>query len=483
MKHIFFCLVFLITGIQVNATSSYPPNFIGEPLTTRVSWYAMNFDYLIINSPFEGEYYCVVTDSNMITGIVHFSDTLLVTGKGKISTRISGLTPETEYWSIVYFFQGDSIIAEDLGMNKTKPIPPQPNYFVMEEGYVGISDLLVKISSEYPVLVYAVYGFHDDFNQETERILHLGGLDTIILPLTTPVVGEYEYLVIFEFSDSISTSPGVLTHFGVLKILEEPDPEPTPAPDVNISHVEADCGTISFHVQVTPVVNDTASMKIYLSSNQLDWYTVDSVKGISRNSAFDGKVMGLSADTEFFIRVIGISKDGIADTTEKSVMMPAGEKPTLNIVPKITNETAEFNFAGFMGCDGGFLELSVQGPSNFDTTIFVGAQSYEGKISLELESGDYFWEACVENQHEVCKTGNFSIQSPVTNIFEQQKELVRNAISPSAQTLINDTLGRQIGSVLWGDIKNSEQNPLNLIGAYILFVPSSDYSEKRIFTK
>lgn len=483
MKNIFFCLVFLITGIQVQATSSYPPNFVGEPLAIRTSWYSMNLDYLIINSPFENEYYCVVTDSNTTTGTVHFSDTLLVTGKGKISTRISGLTPETEYWSIVYFFQGDSIIAEDLGMNKTKPIPPQPNYFVMEEGYVGISDLLVKISSEYPVLVYAVYGFHDDFNQETERILHLGGLDTIILPLTTPVVGEYEYLVIFEFSDSISTSPGVLTHFGVLKILEEPDPEPTPAPDVSISRVETDCGTVSFHVQVMPVANDTASIKIYLSSNQLDWYIVDSAQGIYQNSAFDGKVMGLSADTEFFIRVVAISKDGVADTTEKSVMMPAGEKPTLNIVPRVINEIAEFNFAGFMGCDGGFVKIVVQGPLNFDTTIFVGAQSYTGTVSLELSAGDYFWEACAENQHEVCKSGNFSIQSPVTSVIEQQKELVRNSISPSAQTLINDTLGRQIGSVLWGDIKYQQQNPLGLIGVYILFVPSVNYSEKRVFVK
>lgn len=478
MRKIIFLLAVLMTGLQVNATSMQPV-YIGEPMSSA-TWYSFRHNYLIINPPFDGQFQYCTKDSNAVTGQVHTSDTVTVSGKGMVSVRVSGLAPETNYMTTGFFIQDDSVITETFGVNKTYPVPSTPNYFVREEAYLGISDLAIEISSSYPVLVYALYG--ENYSVETIQKIHAGGVDTVILPMVTPSYGEYPYVVILQYSDSTQGGSGIATHHGVLKVIQ---PEPIGAPEIKISNEKADCGELSFTTQVTPKSGDTASVWMYMALQQDEiWYLIDSTIGINRKvSLFTKTAPGLSADTEYLIKVVGISKDGVRAEKISSVRMPEGWKPTLNVTPKIVQKTVEFNTAGFMGCDGGFFRLVLSGPTSVDTSVFTGAQSYEGAIKLNVTVGSYFWEACVENQYgQVCKTGEFEIQGTVTSISEAELDL-RETILPSAQVFIYDTLGRQVGQTLWGDVKFDSQNPLLLFGTYVLIVPSVNYSEPRVFTR
>ncbi len=473
-------LVGVLFGTQAQG-SSMRAGIIGEPLVPTVTWYSIDHHYLLINPPFnrDEESLFFVKDSNRVTGEVFYSDTTTVLEQGKISVRISGLSPDTGYDTYCFFMNGDSVITEFLGMNKTYPLPPHPKFWVGEEAYKEISDLLVVIDAKYPVKVSAFYG--DDYEFRTEEYLRSADSfkDTLVIPIVTPSYGEYPYVLIYEWSDSVHQNE-ISTHYGVLKVLK---PEPVAAPVLSFTKVESDCGEISFCTRIAPVLGDTASVLMYVSDDDLSYTAVDSASGIySLLTAFTF-IDRLDADKKFFIRAIATSKDGLQSEISGSVWTPEGNVPTLNITPRLSNLHAEFNFAGYGGCSQSMVTISVEGEVTLnDTVIFVEPAGYNGTVDFLLEPGDYTWSSCVSNIYgKTCREGSFKINGLPTNMSLFQTQQLRSSIPNNSLTVVYDTMGRVTGNVTWGEIKNPKDNPLILNGMYIITVPDIGFSEKRFF--
>jgi hypothetical protein len=366
-------------------------------------------------------------------------------------------------------------------MNKTYPLPPRPKFWVGEEAYLGISDILVVIDAKYPVKVYALYG--DNYQLKTEEFLQEANAykDTLLIPIVTQSYGEYPYVLIYQYSDS-TNGDEYNTHYGVLKVIK---PEPISAPALSFTKVESDCGEVSFCTRIAPVLGDTAHVVMYVSDDDLSYTAVDSASGIySLLTAFTF-IDGLDADKKFFIRAIATSKDGLQSEVTGSVWTPEGDLPTLNITPKLSNLHAEFNFAGFAGCSQSEITIKVKCSAfRADTVINTGSASYTGMIDFLLEPDDYTWSACVSNIYgETCREGSFKINGLATNMSLFQTQQLRSSIPNNSLTVVYDTMGRVTGNVTWGEIKNPKDNPLILNGMYIITVPDIGFSEKRFFTR
>lgn len=469
----------LFLGAQTQATS-VRLDVIGEPLVPTITWYSIDHHYLVINPPFNGdESLFFVKDSNPKTGEVFYSDTALVSKQGKVSVRVSGLSPDTGYDSYCFFRNGDSTITESWGMNKTYPLPPRPKFWVGEEAYLGISDILVVIDAKYPVKVYALYG--DNYQLKTEEFLQEANAykDTLLIPIVTQSYGEYPYVLIYQYSDS-TNGDEYNTHDGLLKVIK---PEPIAAPALSFTKVESDCGEVSFCTRIAPVLGDTAHVVMYVSDDDLSYIAVDSASGIySLLTAFTF-IDGLDANKKFFIRAIATSKDGLQSEVTGSVWTPEGDLPTLNITPRLSNLHAEFNFAGYGGCSQSMVTISVEGEVTLnDTVIFVEPAGYNGTVDFLLEPGDYTWSSCVSNIYgKTCREGSFKINGLPTNMSLFQTQQLRSSIPNNSLTVVYDTMGRVTGNVTWGEIKNPKDNPLILNGMYIITVPDIGFSEKRFF--
>lgn len=470
-----FALILLITGVQAQA------KIWGTAFPIAGNWYSATLPIFITKVNYtenEGKYFSIITAVSVADGSILAGDSVSFSGTGLKVNSISGLQPDTEYQIFHLFWQsGDTMWQFGGEVFKTHPLPPKPTISITEEPFIGISDLMIKIQSVYPVKFKIFYD--ENYSAETEEFFHPGGIDSITVPLVTRTAKKYPYCVFLEYSDSVS----VFLDSVICDELIVKAPDPTPAPALSFSSVKADCGEISFVTRISPQSGDTAKVFISISDDGVTYHAVDSASGLHTVISVLTEIQGMPADTKIYLKAVGTSKDGVKSEVVTSVQTPEGESPTLNITPRFSHNHAEFNFAGFMGCASGFLKIEIRGATTIDTTFFVGATQYSGGINFILNPGNHDWEACVANQYdEVCRWGSFSVSVP-TDVHTNQLESIRKSIPVSTQTFIFDTAGRQIGNVLWGDVKFSHQNPLLLNGLYIVTVPSSGFSEKRTFMR
>ncbi len=464
MKHIFFlaCYFFGI-GIQANAQVS------AVQLPVTKNWHSASFPVFVTNSG-SGDYQSQVAVTPIGDTVGISGEVKTFSGTGLKTNSVTGLKPGTEY-GYKHVFTKDTFQTVFTGSFKTDQLPPKPIIKITEEPFIGISDLLIIINSSYPVRVWGLY----DGDTETETYLHNSGLDTIVVPLVTPTVRKYPYCIIFQYSDSVSADQDTVICDEIIVTT----PDPRPAPELSIESQSADCGTIEVITRIRPVVGDTAMVSVLISSDQVNYFLIDSAKGLYWPITIVTKFPGLEGGTKYYLKIVGTSKDGVMKEIKTTLAMPAGESPTIAITPKVVVRLVEFNFAGWAGCSGSMLTISVSGSTAIDTAVFVGSDQYVGTVDFFLNPGNYSWRAVIKNRYgEQVRSGNFIVSDTATSIQTQE---VRK-IPPNAFVVVIDTGGRQIGSTTWSEISD-QKNPLLLQGFYLILVPNENYVEKRIFVR
>lgn len=464
MKNIFLSLILVTFGISVNA------QFSGAQLPVNKNWYSAKFS-VAVTTPFPEEYQSQVVvipvgDSVPISGeIKTFS------GIGLKANSISGLEPSTEY-SYEHTFSKDTLRRVFAGSFKTDPLPPRPTITIVEEPFQGISDLLIIIESSYPV---RVWGFYDG-DTETETYLHQGGLDTVIMPLVTPVARKYPYCVVFSWSDSVGTDQDSVICDEILVTV----PPKMPAPDITFQGKNADCGEIEITTRIYPISGDTSAIRLYISDDQVNYFLVDSAVGLYWPITIVTRIPGLDGGRKYYVKAIGVSKDSLSKEISTNITMPDGESPTIAITPKVIQRLVEFNYAGWGGCSGSTLELRITGNSEtIDTVLFLGADQYVGAVDFFLNPGNYSWRAAIENRYgQQTRSGNFIVSDTATvlNLYEVEK------IPPNTSVWVLDTSGRTVAETVWSEVYPNK-NPFRLEGLYLLLIPNSNYVEKRLFLR
>jgi hypothetical protein len=435
----------------------------GTNQTPIPTWNSVNLNYFVVGlppAPYTLRAIAIATGDS----IVHVSNTLNDSTIGRKTFIISGLQSTTTY-HYKYVVTTDTLIDTIIdGSFTTLPRPVRPRIdSITEIPQQGFSKVIINGYANGFSAGFVIYYYDGTIPKMTDTIYKSGNFrDTFIL--LTPNIRTYEYYVIETNDTSVKSflADTLIWHDSL--IVTAPVIIRTAAPTVSISDTSVTCGFFIGDFHLNPAAGDTSRMVVTYSTDGINFpdtaFVEDSLDRII--TLFERKV-SMIANQNYWIKIKGISKDGVQDSVIIRTHSRSGERPTaLGLVEGLNTANPIIIVAGYAGCDYSQIDVTLTrdgGIVEFDSSIFVGPTMYQDTLLLpsNMPDGQYTVIVCATNTVDnVCRI--WTVQKGITTGWIEH--ISESQIDPDTPVWIYGPSGNLISTTIWDKV--NENIPFNL---------------------